>query len=434
MRKIRIIAAAVAGTAAAATLALTSASAATQSGAARAVASGTTVTAVTTITGRDVSGNNGNWALVDMNRTVSATLVGVRSGPECGTLSPCYQYTGLVIDNFRSRATFQTEAGAFTPNQSTPGLKINGTVNGTFTGGSQGGFTFYADSNALSTARVPASLTGDAPAGTGRPTSPVSESSRWITLLFPPDTRFAGSTANAGCTGGLGSATCDPLLPGWIWSYTDPVFCGHWTDAYNNGDGNLAADGNITGVSNCTVSVKNPGAQATQVGHAAGLQIQASTTSSDQTLSYAASGLPAGLSISASGVISGTPTAVENTAIVTVTVKDAVGSPPASVTFAWNVTAAPRPVASKLTAKDVCGPNTGRHWKVSNVAGGRSRAFEYFTLLSSGRWHLDGSAGVRAGGSVTIITHRGTTLRLRWGNGLGRVMTAAFPVTTARAC
>jgi|SRR5215470_2412109 len=152
MRKIRIIAAAVAGIAAAATLALTSASAATDSGAARAVA-GTTVTAVTTITGRDVSGNNGNWALVDMNRTVSATLIGVRSGPECGTLSPCYQYTGGVIDNFRAKATFQTDAGAFTPNQSAPGTKIYGTVNGTFTGGSQGGFTFYADSDALSTAR-----------------------------------------------------------------------------------------------------------------------------------------------------------------------------------------------------------------------------------------------------------------------------------------
>jgi hypothetical protein len=433
MRKIRIIAAAVAGAAAAATLALTSASAATQSSAARAVAS-TTVTAVTTITGRDVSGNNGNWALADMNRTVSATLIGLHSGPECGTLSPCYQYTGDLIDNMRAKATFQTDTGAFTPNQSTPGTKIHGTVNGTFTGGSQPGFTFYADSNALSTARVPASLTGDAPAGTGRPTSPVSESSRWITLLFPPGTRFAGSTANAGCTAGLGSATCDPLLPGWIWSYTDPVFCGHWTDAYNNGHGNLAADGNISGVSNCTVSVRNPGAQATQVGHAASLQIQASTTSSDQRLSYAASGLPAGLSISASGVISGTPRVAENTAIVTVTVTDAAGSPPASVTFAWNVTAARPPVASKLTAKDVCGPNTGRHWKVSNVAGGRNRAFEYFTLLSSGRWHLDGSASVRARGSVTIITHRGTTLRLRWGNGLGRVVTAAFPVTTARAC
>ncbi len=346
MRKIRIIAAAVAGTAAAATLALTSASAATQSG----VAPGTTVIGVTTITGRDVSGNNGIWAVVDMNRTVRATLIGVHSGPECGTLSPCYQYTGLVIDNFRSGATFRTVAGAFTPNQSTPGLKIHGTVNGTLTGGSQPGFTFYADSNALSNARVPVSLTGDAPAGTGLPTSPVSEGSRWIMLLFPAGTHFAGSTANAGCTGGLGSATCDQLLPGWSWSYTDPVFCGHWTDAYNNGLGNLAADGNITGVSSCAVSVKNPGAQATQVGHAASLQIQGSTTSSDQTLSFAASGLPAGLSISASGVISGTPTAVENTPIVTVTVKDAVGSPPASVTFAWNVTAAPPPVARRLKA------------------------------------------------------------------------------------
>ena len=35
---------------------------------------------------------------------------------------------------------------------------------------------------------------------------------------------------------------------------------------------------------------------------------------------------------------------------------------------------------------------------------------------------------------MTIITHRGTTLRLRWGNGLGKGVTAAFPVTTARAC
>jgi hypothetical protein len=433
MRKIRIIAATVAGTTAAATLALTGASAATSSGAAGAVP-GTTVIGVTTITGRDVSGNNGNWALVDMNRTVSATLIGPHSGPECGTLSPCYQYTGGVIDNMRAKATFQTEAGAFTPNQSTPGTKIRGTVNGTFTGGSQGGFTFYADSNALSTARVPVSVTGDAPTGTGRPTSPASEGSEWITLLFPPDTQFAGSTANAGCTGGLGSATCDPLLPGWSWSYTDPAFCGHWTDAYNNGGGNLAADGNITGVSNCMVSVKNPGAQATQAGHAASLQIQASTTSSDPALSFAASGLPAGLSISASGVISGSPTGAENTAIVTVTVKDAVGSPPASVKFAWNVTAAPAPAASKLTAKDVCGPNTGRHWKVRNVGGGRNRAFEYFTRLRSGRWHLDGSARVPARGSVTIITHRGTTLRLRWGNGLGRVVTAAFPVITVRAC
>lgn len=60
-----------------------------------------------------------------------------------------------------------------------------------------------------------------------------------------------------------------------------------------------------------TVTVANPGAQASTAGTAASLQIAASDSASGQTLAYAATGLPTGLSInSATGLISGTPTKV----------------------------------------------------------------------------------------------------------------------------
>ncbi|WP_344571192.1 Ig domain-containing protein, partial [Kitasatospora viridis] len=59
-----------------------------------------------------------------------------------------------------------------------------------------------------------------------------------------------------------------------------------------------------------TVTVTGPGNQSGTVGTAASLQINASDSASGQTLTYAATGLPAGLSINSStGLISGTPTA-----------------------------------------------------------------------------------------------------------------------------
>ena len=59
---------------------------------------------------------------------------------------------------------------------------------------------------------------------------------------------------------------------------------------------------------------------------AASLQIQASDSASGQTLTYSATGLPAGLAINAStGLISGTPTAT-GTSSVAVTVKDGTGA------------------------------------------------------------------------------------------------------------
>jgi hypothetical protein len=87
-----------------------------------------------------------------------------------------------------------------------------------------------------------------------------------------------------------------------------------------------------------TVTVTNPGSQTSTVGTAVSLQVQASDSASGQTLTYSASGLPAGLSISASGLITGTPTTA-STAAVTVTAKDGTGAS-GSASFSWLVNTA----------------------------------------------------------------------------------------------
>jgi PKD repeat protein len=85
-----------------------------------------------------------------------------------------------------------------------------------------------------------------------------------------------------------------------------------------------------------TVTVSNPGNQTGTVGTAASLQIAASDSASGQTLTYSATGLPAGLSISGStGLISGTPSAA-GTSSVTVTATDTTGAK-GSASFSWTV-------------------------------------------------------------------------------------------------
>ncbi|MBS2537987.1 putative Ig domain-containing protein [Catenulispora sp. NF23] len=68
-----------------------------------------------------------------------------------------------------------------------------------------------------------------------------------------------------------------------------------------------------------TIAVSNPGSQTGTVGTAASVQIAASDSAAGQTLTYSATGLPAGLAVnSATGAISGTPTTA-GTDSVTVT-------------------------------------------------------------------------------------------------------------------
>ncbi|GAA2483137.1 M4 family metallopeptidase [Streptomyces longisporus] len=83
------------------------------------------------------------------------------------------------------------------------------------------------------------------------------------------------------------------------------------------------------------VTVTNPGSQSSTVGTAVSLQISAGSTNSG-ALTYAATGLPTGLSINSStGVISGTPTTA-GTYSTTVTVTDSTGAT-GTASFTWSV-------------------------------------------------------------------------------------------------
>ncbi|KQV99053.1 peptidase M4 [Streptomyces sp. Root369] len=83
------------------------------------------------------------------------------------------------------------------------------------------------------------------------------------------------------------------------------------------------------------VTVTNPGSQSTTVGTAVSLQVSASSTNSG-SLTYAATGLPTGLSISSStGLISGTPTTAGSYS-TTVTVTDSTGAT-GTASFTWTV-------------------------------------------------------------------------------------------------
>src|SRR5487761_1862932 len=100
--------------------------------------------------------------------------------------------------------------------------------------------------------------------------------------------------------------------------------------------GSAAFTWTISPATGNTVTVTNPGNQAGTVGIAVSLQIHATDSASGQTLTYSATGLPAGLSINSStGLISGTPTTAQTTS-VTVTAKDTTGAS-GSASFTWTV-------------------------------------------------------------------------------------------------
>nr|WP_145797641.1 putative Ig domain-containing protein [Kitasatospora atroaurantiaca] len=91
-----------------------------------------------------------------------------------------------------------------------------------------------------------------------------------------------------------------------------------------------------SGSTGSTVTVTNPGNQSTAQGSSVSLQITATDSDSGQSLTYSATGLPAGLSINSStGLITGTASTA-GTYNVTVTARDTINAS-GSATFSWTV-------------------------------------------------------------------------------------------------
>ncbi len=166
---------------------------------------------------------------------------------------------------------------------------------------------------------------------------------------------------------------------------------GNYTVSVGDSSASLPLTGTLavaSGQLGAPVTLANPGPQASLAGSAASsVTLSGKDATSGQTLTYSATGLPAGLSISSAGVISGTPTA-DGTTTVTVTAKDGNGAS-ATQSFVWtvspgNASGTPAPTgADHRVPGPVPGRPVGQHRRCST----RSRSTPATAPApSSGRW------------------------------------------------
>jgi len=196
---------------------------------------------------------------------------------------------------------------------------------------------------------------------------------------------------------------------------------GSYGIAVGDSDGHLPLTGTLavsSGQLGAPVTVSSPGAQEGIAGTAASVPVSGHDSTGGQTLSFSATGLPAGLSISTGGTISGTPSAA-GTSTVTVTAKDGNGAQ-ASTTFTWTV--APSG-SGRLTAPlvgyqglclDLTGDNNSDGTKVEIYTCNGTDG-QQWTEEANGTIHADGKClDVQGGGTAD-----GTLVQLYTCNGTG---------------
>lgn len=260
----------------------------------------TTITDSTYISNHPDSGNGGNWAYDDFTRTLTVTQADQSDcvGAAGFDASTDLCYTATVADNGR----FNAIVGTDTPNQVTPGAKIQSAVEGKMTGNA--GYTLFAPAADTLTGTVETSQNDNYadPANTDQTTSD------WPAQGFATPADVTVNYDNSGND--------------WDWTYTDS-----WEKWDENGltdDGNGASDGNITGAS--TFALTNPGDQTATVGTSVNLQLASTAETANGVaittprVTYTgATGLPSGLSLSASGLLTGSVSAAQAATPVTVT-------------------------------------------------------------------------------------------------------------------
>ena len=125
-----------------------------------------------------------------------------------------------------------------------------------------------------------------------------------------------------------------------------------------------------------SIAVTNPGNQSTPVSTAVNLQLNG-TDSGSLSLAFTATGLPPGLTISSSGLISGTTGVNAGTYNVTVTAKDSTTAS-GSTSFTWNVTGACASGQKVLNGNFDTGVATP--WSMTTTSGSASRLLNNSTV------------------------------------------------------
>jgi beta-glucosidase len=181
---------------------------------------------------------------------------------------------------------------------------------------------------------------------------------------------------------------------------------GNYGIAVGDSDANLPLSGTLAVTSaqlGQPVTITSPGPQEEVAGTAVSVPVTASDTTSGQTLSFSATGLPAGLSISSTGTVTGAPTAA-GTSTVTVTATDGNGAF-ASTSFTWTVTPAGTGIATTplVGYQGLCLDLTGD----SNTDGTK---VEIYTCNGTDgqQWTEMADGTVRADGKCLDVTGGGT--------------------------
>jgi beta-glucosidase len=196
---------------------------------------------------------------------------------------------------------------------------------------------------------------------------------------------------------------------------------GNYTISVGDSDRNLPLTGTLAVGSaqlGQPVTLTGPGPQEGLVGAAVSVPVSATDSTGGQTLSYSATGLPAGTSISATtGTITGTPTAA-GTSTVTVTARDGTGAL-ATQSFTWTVASAGAGPTGPVTGYvglclDVRGASNADGTPVQVYTCNGTNA-QQWTVASNGTLQALGKClDVKGGG-----TANGTLVQLYTCNGTG---------------
>jgi beta-glucosidase len=183
------------------------------------------------------------------------------------------------------------------------------------------------------------------------------------------------------------------------------------TGSYGVSVGDSSASLPLTGTLSVTsaqlgqpVTITNPGPQEGIAGiAAASVSVKASDSTSGQTPVFTATGLPSGVSISSSGVLSGTP-GTAGTTTVTVTAKDGNGAQ-AGTSFVWTVD----PVGSGIAATPLVGYE-GLCLDLANDSNTDGSKVDIYTCNGTDgqQWTEESNGTVQADGKCLDVAAGGT--------------------------